>query len=79
MRILCSSDFKTLSLVEKLDRAAILWGVVRGRYHVVGKDIVEPIEVYDNQEDAHTRMMVEARRDTRFRYKLTMNADIVDD
>lgn len=63
-----------LSGADRIDRLAALWGVVRGRYHVIGGDICEEIDVYDEQQDAIERARKEHAR-TGYVHKVTLNAE----
>lgn len=60
---------------ERIDRLAALWGVVRGRYVVIGGDICEAIECFDEQAPAMQRARREHER-TGHLHKVTMNAEL---
>lgn len=79
MRVVCDAVLpgQKLSAAERIDRMAALWGVVRGRFHVVGREICEPIEVYDEQPPAYERARREHAR-TGCIHKVTMVADVED-
>jgi hypothetical protein len=69
------ADLARVRGVEKIDRLAALWGVVRGRYFVIGGDICEPVECFDEQAPAMERARREHQR-TGCLHKVTMNAEL---
>lgn len=81
MRVVCDAVLpgQSMSAAERIDRMAALWGVVRGRFQVIGSEICEPIEVYEADEQA--KAIERARREhvrTGCIHKVTMVADVED-
>jgi hypothetical protein len=82
VRVICPALLpgQSVSTVERIDRVAALWHVVRGRYQVVGKEICEPIECFAGL-DAQPLAIERAAREhakTGCVHKVTMVAYVED-
>jgi hypothetical protein len=77
MRVVCDAVLpgQKMTGTERIDRLAALWGVVRRNFHVVGGEICEPIEVFDDEHQAMERARREHARTGRI-HKVTMIADV---
>lgn len=77
MRVVCDAVLpgQKMTATERIDRLAALWNVVRGNYHVVGGEICEPVEVFDDDRAAYERARKEHARSGRV-HKVTMIADV---
>jgi hypothetical protein len=70
-------DGPTWERYDRSDRATIARRLQDGVYQVVGKDIVEPVECFDDETTAIARMVAEASK-TRYPHKVTLNMDVSD-